>query len=242
MGVAAVLVAASLATAGAWDLRIDASGGPADLETRVNAALAAWTDAGVDVAGVERTVLVRYGDEALMGPDALTLVVTGGPPGVDLEVLVSPSGDRVDEALVVALGIALGGTPGSGALKPALEPDEVRRVSPSDASALQRAAIPGDIVGDGVVGFADLLALAEQWGRRGINLAADLDGDGSVGAGDLDRLREHYDLRDLETEPEAPGPPEPPEAPDDDDEDEDEAPPAGEDSGDDALEDESPSD
>lgn len=193
----ALVLATMLAWAGAWELRVDASGGPADLEERVRSALAAWTDAGVALDAVDRTVVVRYADEALMGPDALTLVVTGGGPGVDLEVLVRPGGERLDEALLVALGIALGGTPGAGALAARLEPGVERRVVAADAAALRRDGVPGDIVGDGRVGFADLLELASQWGRSGVNLPADLDGDGTVGIEDVERLRPSYAFRDL---------------------------------------------
>ena len=194
---APLLLAATLTWAGAWELRVDAAGGPADLAARVDAALAAWTEAGVELDAVDRTVVVRYGDEALMGPDALTLVITGGGPGVDLEVLARPEGERLDEALIVALGIALGGTPGSGALAAGLESGVQRRVDAADAAALRRDRLAGDIVGDGRVGFADLLELASQWGQRGVNLPADLDEDGSVGRADLERLRALYAFRDL---------------------------------------------
>ena len=189
----------AFASAAAWELRVDDSGGPADLADRVDVALAAWRAAGAAIDEVERTVLVRYASADLLGPDALTLVVTGGPPGVDLEVLVRPdAGATLDDALVVALGIALGGRPGVGVLAPRLLPDEPRLPSADDVTALAPGrGLPGDVTGDGRVGFADLLALAEAWGRRGINVPADLDGDGVVGEGDLERLREHYQFSPL---------------------------------------------
>ncbi|WP_117238123.1 Ig domain-containing protein [Thermus sediminis] len=40
--------------------------------------------------------------------------------------------------------------------------------------------------------FAELLALAQNWGREGRELKGDLDGDGKVGEGDLRRLGEGY--------------------------------------------------
>jgi hypothetical protein len=40
--------------------------------------------------------------------------------------------------------------------------------------------------------FADLLALAQNWGKEGKELKGDLDGDGKVGEGDLRRLAEGY--------------------------------------------------
>lgn len=196
----ALLVLLWCASAAAWELRVDASGGPADLSERVERAVGAWRDAGVDVESVERSVVVRYGHQRLLGPDAITLVITGGGAGVDIEVLVRAEAERLDDGLLIALGIALGGAPGVGVLAPGLSGDEPRRVTPSDASALFRDRVAGDITGDEQVGFADLLELAAQWGRSGVNLPADLDGDGSVGTGDLERLRALYTLRDLDGE------------------------------------------
>ena len=191
-----VMLAAVMACAWtlAWELRIDDSAGPADLGDRVDAAVAAWSAVGVDIEAVERTVLVRYASAELLGPDAFSLVVTGGPPGVDLEVLVrADAGDRLDDALVVAMGIALGGSPGVGILDPRLKPDEARVPSDDDAAAVAPALrVTGDVTGDGRVGFDDLLALAGAWGRRGVNLPADLDRDGVVGDADLTLLRESY--------------------------------------------------
>lgn len=186
----------------AWELRIDDSAGPADLGERVDAALASWSAVGVDIEVVEQTVLVRYASAELLGPDAFSLVVTGGPPGVDIEVLVrADGGDRLDDALVVALGIALGGSPGVGILDPRLELDEARVPSEADAALVAPAIrVTGDITGDGQVGFEDLLALAEAWGRRGVNLPADLDRDGAVDDADLTLLRERYRFAALSDE------------------------------------------
>ena len=194
-----------LGSASALEVRVDDEAGPADLAARVDAAVDAWRMAGADVDGVDRTVLVRYGETALLGPDALSLVITGGPPGVDFEVLVrSDAGEQLDDALVIAIGIALGGTPGLGALDPRLEEGVPRRPGPGDAAALAPGVgLPGDVTGDGNVGFEDLLELAAAWGRQGINLPADLDGDGIVGDGDLDVLREHYRFAPIGTDDDA---------------------------------------
>lgn len=190
----ALIVLLLLGWSAAWEIRVDDEAGPSDLAARVDAAVDAWRAAGADVDAVERTVLVRYDDTALLGPDGLSLVITGGPPGIDFEVVVRPdAGEQLDDALVVAIGIALGGTPGVGVLDPRLEADEPRRPGPADAAALAPGVgLPGDVTGDGNVGFDDLLELAAAWGRQGINLPADLDGDGAVGDSDLELLREHY--------------------------------------------------
>lgn len=190
------------ALAHAWTLRVDDAGGPADLTDAVAAAEQRWLEAGADVAAVERTVLVRYETE-LLGPDAVALVVTGGAPGVDLEIWVRAVGVTAaerDDALTITLGIALGGVPGSGLLDPRLAP-EPRVPLAADVAALTSArGVPGDVTGDGRVGFDDLVALAESWGRRGVNLAADLDGDGVVDEDDLEVLREHYRFAPLPSE------------------------------------------
>ncbi|TVR93452.1 MAG: hypothetical protein EA416_05070 [Trueperaceae bacterium] len=218
-----VLALACTSVAQAWTLRVDDAGGPADLADRVTAAEQRWRDAGADFGAIERSILVRYESVETMGPDALTLVVTGGPPGVDLEVWVradAGSDAALDDALVVAIGIALGGTPGVGVLDPRLGSDP-RVPSADDVAALAPGrSLPGDVTGDGAVGFEDLLALAEAWGRRGVNLAADLAGDGTVGDADLEILREHYGFAPLPSERTAPTPEAPePEAPLDGDED-----------------------
>ena len=191
------------AVAHAWTLRVDDAGGPADLGDAVAAAEQRWLDAGADVAAVERTVLVRYETEERLGPDAIALVVTGGAPGVDLEVWVRADGVAAaerDDALTIALGIALGGTPGSGVLDPRLVA-EPRVPDADDVAALATGrGVPGDVTGDGRVGFDDLVALVESWGRRGVNLAADLDGDGVVDENDLEVLREHYRFAPLPSE------------------------------------------
>ena len=193
----------------AWTLRVDDAGGPAGLAERVEAAEQRWRDAGADLTVVDRSVVIRYESPEAMGPDALTLVVTGGPPGVDLEVWVradEESAARLDDALVVAIGIALGGTPGIGVLDPRLG-SEPRVPTADDVAALAPGrGLPGDVTGDGVVGFADLLALAEAWGRRGVNLPADLDGDGTVGDADLEILRANYGFAPLPSERTVPTP------------------------------------
>ena len=230
----------ALASAAAWELRVDDTGGPGDLAERVEAAVDAWRSAGADVDSVERTVLVRYASGDLMGPDAVSLVVTGGPPGVDLEILLrADASELLDDALIVAVGVALGGTPGVGVLEGRLVPDEDRRPSEADVTALAPGrSLPGDVTGDGSIGFADLLALAEAWGSRGVNLAADLDGDGEVGDSDLEILRENYTFRPLAEEQAPETPPAeadaPPEAADPGEEGEDEAADPAEEGEDDA--------
>ena len=198
MRVAAALLLLSVAPyAAAWDLQIDPSGGPLVLIDQVEAALADWTAAGADVEGVDRTVVVRYGDAERLGPDAIVLVVVR-PESGSFDVLVRPDGEGVRAALVPALGVVLGGVPGSGALDPRVDGSAPRVPTATDVLALRagRPEVPGDLDGDGRVGFEDLLLMAAAYGRQGINLPEDLDGDGVVGDGDLELLRALYEFAD----------------------------------------------
>lgn len=192
-----LLALCAVLASGAWalalDLRVDAAGGPLVLVDQVDAAVADWRAAGVDVDAVARSVTVRYGDARLLGPDVIALVLLR-PESGGFEVLVHPQLDGVRAALVPALGVVLGGTLGTGALDPHVDPAAPAVPGPDDAARL-RAAVPsvlGDVDGDGRVGFEDLLAVAAAYGQEGVNLAADLDGDGRVGDADLDLLRTRY--------------------------------------------------
>jgi hypothetical protein len=206
----ALLVLAVAPWAAAWDLRVDPSGGPLVLLDQVEAALADWTAAGADVEGTDRTVIVRYGDPDRLGPDAIVLVVVR-PDAGSFDVLVHPDRDGVRAALVPAFGVVLGGVPGAGALDPRIDATAPRVPNADDVAALRagRPEVPGDLDGDGRVGFEDLLRLAAAYGRQGINLPEDLDGDGVVGDADLDLLRERYAFDDgaASAEPAAPGEP-----------------------------------
>lgn len=192
--------------AAALEVRVDPQGGPLVLVDQVDAALADWRAAGVDVDAVARTVTVRYGDPARLGPDAIALVVVRPDEG-GFEVLVHPEADGVRAALIPALGVVLGGVLGDGALNPRVDPAAPAVPTAADAAALasRRPAVPGDVDGDGRVGFEDLLLVAAAYGRQGVNLVEDLDGDGVVGDADLEVLRAAYafDEGSTPTTPEA---------------------------------------
>ncbi len=189
----AVLTLALASWAAAWELSVDASGGPLVLIDHVEAVLADWSAAGADVEGTDRSVVVRYGDPDRLGPDAIVLVVVRPDTG-SFDVLVHPDQDGVRAALVPAFGVVLGGVPGVGALDPRVVAAAPRAPTDADVAALRaaRPEVPGDLDGDGRVDFEDLLRLAAAYGRQGINLPEDLDGDGVVGDADLDLLREAY--------------------------------------------------
>ena len=181
----------------ALDVTVDAAGGPLTLEDEVAAALSDWRAAGVDVDAVAARVSVRYGPAERFGPDVQAWVVVRDAPAGDdrsYEILIAPGATAVRAALIPALGVALGGSLGTGALDPVLDPAGPRRPDASDGAALEarRDALPGDLNGDGKVGFADLVLFAEAFGRTGVNLAADLNGDGVVDEADLALLRAAY--------------------------------------------------
>ncbi len=203
MALASLLLLA--ATTRALTLDVDPTGGSLVLEERVAAAVAAWRAAGLDVEAVERTVRVRYGEPSLLGPDVPVLVASSDDPAVDLDVFVHPElFEDAPGALVYAIGIALGGERGEGALDPrrAAGADAVLP-SAADAAAIEATRLldPADLNRDGVVDFEDLLLLALRMGERGVNIPGDLDGDGVVGATDVALMRERYTFAPLQRTP-----------------------------------------
>jgi hypothetical protein len=201
-GLTVLAVALLVGNAHALELTVEPAGSA--LEAEVAAALNDWQAAGIDVDAVEARVTVRYGEAARFGPDVRAWVTLRGAaddPDRSFEILVSPDEAAPRAALIPAIGVVLGGTLGSGALDPVLDPSGPRRPTIADGRALAErlSAIPGDLNGDGRVDFEDLLLMAEAFGRRGVNLAADLDGDGVVDAADLDLLRENYTFGPPET-------------------------------------------
>jgi hypothetical protein len=196
----AAALAGGLLTTGvgrALDLTVDPAGGPLTLEDEVAAALSDWRAAGVDPDLVDADVRVAYGAEARFGPDAVVWVLLRSRADAirpTYEVLVAPGATALRSALIPALGVVLGGSLGAGALDPLLDPSGPRRPTEAEGAEIEarRTALPGDLDGDGVVGFEDLLLMAAAYGQRGVNLAADLDASGVVDAADLDLLRSSY--------------------------------------------------
>lgn len=197
-----------LPLAWALDVRVDAADGPLVLTEWVDLALDDWRAAGVDPDLVERTVRVRYAEPDLFGPDAIVWTVARPADDVDYELLVNPVADGVRAALIPALGVVLGGVLGDGALDPRVQPGEPRTPDAADVAAIEarRSGVEGDVDGDGLVTFEDLLTVAAAYGRQGVNLTEDLDGDGVVGDGDLEILRERYVFTDPAEAGAEPGP------------------------------------
>jgi hypothetical protein len=199
-----LLVLPALPAAAAVSYRVDSSGGPLTLSEEVAAAVLAWTR---QVEGVELTedsagdMEVRFAvsEPAGAGPDTVTLTVQYSAGPVRLAVLVNPLlYQDHPAALLHEAGIMLGiGNANSGIMNPALSEATPTELSEADLEALRRqqASVPGDLTGDGVVDWHDLLELAAAYGQRGVNLAGDLDRDGVVTDQDLALLRELYEFR-----------------------------------------------
>ncbi|MFA5550212.1 MAG: dockerin type I domain-containing protein [Trueperaceae bacterium] len=189
--------------------RVDESGGPLLLSSAVAQAAAAWvaaapgTVAFVDVDAQQGTPaeaaasaphLIRYGDPGLFGPDALSFTLVR-PGNAATEILVSPTArETLHAVLLHSLGLLAGLPEGGAGVMAGTVTAVLSEPTAADVEALTalRDFRPEDVNRDGVVDFYDLVALAEAFGTRGVNLAADLDGDGTVSEADLELLRQAY--------------------------------------------------
>lgn len=196
------LLAAFLLTAlasGQDAYSVDTAGGPLTLIDEVAAAFGLFGEAGAPELPREADrsdVLFRFAGGDRFGPDAVTLTVQRPAEQPGLEVLVNPDLYRDwPAALVHEAGLVLGLASGTaGLMQPLLSEDGVSTPQPEDIARLRElvSAVPGDLTGDGIVDFLDLLELAADFGRRGVNLPGDLDGDGTVTLEDLRLLRENH--------------------------------------------------
>lgn len=187
--------------------RVEAAGGPTSLAEEVAEALAAWLDGSelglepVEEPGADR--VVAFGDPALFGPDTLSLTVQRGG---EVAALLHPARYREAPAVLLhEVGAVLGApSAAAGVMAAAIVDGAPTEPTEGDLAALRdaRRFAPEDLTRDGVVDLYDLAALAESFGRRGVNLPADIDGDGVVGREDLARLQAAYRFL-----PPAPSPP-----------------------------------
>lgn len=178
---------------------VDSSGGPLTLPEEVQDAFSQWLDAGAGSTPAESDgadTAFRFGSPELLGPDTVTLTLQRADRTPGLEVIVQPDLYRdYPAALLHEAGLTLGLTVRpEGVMRAGLTEGAEAVITAGDVSNLRSAAlaVPGDLTGDGVVDFHDLLELAGQFGQRGFNLPADLDGDGIVTMDDLTELRQLY--------------------------------------------------
>lgn len=84
-----------------------------------------------------------------------------------------------------AVALAVAGTAVTASWQEAIEGAPSRIVAQRINADGTLGTVPADLDGDGLVGFADLLALLAAWGPCAESCAADLDDDGVIGFGDL---------------------------------------------------------
>ena len=199
LAAALLLLVAGPAVAQSDTYRVDSAGGPLSLFEEVADAFAIWEQAGaaeLPVEGDGARTLFRVAAPEHLGPDTVSVTLQRPVGEPALEVIVHPDLYRDHPAaLVHETGIVLGLSAGTaGVMQPGLSADSPDRPDPEDVEQLRglASAVPGDLNADGRVDFLDLLELAADFGRRGINLPADLDADGTVSEADLFRLRELY--------------------------------------------------
>lgn len=212
--VAAALLFLAFSPVFAAGYRVDSSGGPLTLSDDVAAALLEWSQQipGADLTeGAPGDIEVRYaaGEPGGAGPDTVTLTLQDSAGPEHLTILVNALLFRdYPAALVHEAGIMLGASPATtGIMNPALSSATPTGPQESDLLLLRQAQerIPGDLTGDGMVDWLDLLQLAAVYGQRGVNLPSDLDGDGVITDADLELLRGLYEFREpQETSPTAP--------------------------------------
>lgn len=186
--------------AGAQDTySVDTAGGPLTLIDELADAFGRYSAAsGVRLPqeASRADVHFSYADIEILGPDTVTLTVQrpGEQPG--LEILINPELYRDwPAALVHEAGLVLGLAPAdAGVMRPLLGADGVDTPQQDELDRLAGLAdaVPGDLTGDGLVDFLDLLELSRNFGQRGVNLPGDLDSDGTVTMDDLRLLRENY--------------------------------------------------
>lgn len=188
-------------------------GGPLLLSTAAAEVAAAWTEAtdGSALFSVDEGAsnVVRYGDAALFGPDALSLTLarTDEAGRSTLEALIAPqAGDARRAALLHEFGVLLGLPEGSGGVMAFAVDPSASAPTAADVAAFvaQRSFVPEDLNRDGVVDFYDLEAFGRAFGASGVNLPADFDGSGLVDADDLERLRAAYQFTPPREVPPAP--------------------------------------
>ena len=189
---------------------VNDSGGPLLLSDQVARAGAAWAEAASGRLALSRDAAAAnrfaYGPATLFGPDVLSLTLRWSPasgsaarppgaPAPAFEVLVSPTaGLMVGAALRHEFGVLLGLTAQPAGMMamalsdPGLQPGAAETAQLGDLGRFGRE----DINHDGAVDFYDLIELAAQYGRNGVNLTGDLNGDGRVDDVDIERLGQAY--------------------------------------------------
>lgn len=174
----------------------------------VQRAVAAWNDVGVPLVATpaeEGDLRFGRGEAGWFGRDVLTLSRRApGSRGVDVLLAPGPTSLRADvlgyeiaRQLLMPRGTSAGWQAG---LMPATGPDE-RTATEVAALVGAIARRPGDVDGDGFVGFLDLVEVGETFGTTGTSLAADVDRSGTVDADDVAFVLENYTFEEPSRDP-----------------------------------------
>ncbi len=191
----------TLAISLAVEYRLDISGGPLTLEEDVAAAFSQWLAVeGADLEAAQNDVvnnLIAYGDATRFGPDTLSLTVARTVEDKQsLEIRLNPLERTLSQQVLLhETGILAGLSPSNaGVMNPALSAESPTSLTAADKAALLalKTFVSEDINRDGKVDFYDLAAIAKDFGRSGVNLAADINKDGTVNQADIDLLKTVY--------------------------------------------------
>jgi hypothetical protein len=176
---------------------VAAAGG---ISGNIEAAAAAWQDAGVDV-GVEindeAPDRFEVGPTARFGAGVLSLSLRA-TSDEGSRVLLNPNNTRLQPRVVATELAYLAGVQPQprGWLSGELPAGAGATPSEADASALRSALgrIPEDVNNDGRVDFYDLVQVANKVGQTGPNLLEDIDGSGTVDRSDIEQLKNRYEF------------------------------------------------
>ncbi len=180
---------------------VDVDGGDADLSGHLQTALDAWKsldetltfEEATDAKGAE--ALIRYGNEALFGPDTYSLTLKTSDETKQTQVLIKPSARDNQRILRHEVGLLLGlNTAPTGIMNPAITAEDTIDLVEADANQLEATvnAVKEDLNRDGKVDFYDLFEFSKLYGSNDISSPADLNEDGTVDKADLDLLKAAY--------------------------------------------------
>lgn len=132
----------------------------------------------LDLSGATINVTALNGETLSQG-DQWVLFAADSVVGLDQAVFNVPDGMDVTGLLAGTTNRIAFGQPATGGTPPDPGPDTGGNPDPP-------AGVPGDLNGDGAVGFPDFLILSNNFGKPATGLAeGDIDGDGTVGFADF---------------------------------------------------------
>jgi hypothetical protein len=179
---------------------VEPLGGPANLATDLDSAIAAWKSAApklvsLGIAG-NAPSSIGYAAPALLGPDTLSIDLHV-PGQAGTQVQLAPTAVAAHPMVLLhEVGVLLGLPEGTGGVMAFAVPLTGEPATPtsSDVDSLRAryTFAPEDLNHDGTVDFYDLVLFGQAFGAQGVNLPADFNADGQVDAQDLQLLTSAY--------------------------------------------------